>query len=67
LNGYQSTIADPAFVPTEEVQVAPQIPNRVSKQQFFNAWIIAKAINEITERDNRIALATVVPVIDTEV
>lgn len=67
LNGYQATIPDPNFVPTEEVQTPPQIPNPQSKQQFFNAWLKKKAINEITEKANRGALATVVPVIDEEI
>jgi hypothetical protein len=67
MNGYQATISDPNFVPTEEVQIAPQIPNPQSKIQFFNSWLKKKAINEITERDNRLALASVVPVVDTEV
>ena len=60
LNGWTATIPDP---------VDPQltIPNPVSKIQFFNAWLKKKAINEITERDNRLALANVVVVTDTEV
>jgi len=65
LNGWTAEIANPAFV--EGGAEPATIPNPVGKIQFFNAWLKKKAINEITERDNRIALSTVVPVIDTEV
>jgi hypothetical protein len=58
LNGYQSTILDENGQP---------ISNPQSNIQFFNAWLKKQAINAITERDNRAAIAAVVPVIDTEV
>lgn len=60
LNGWTATIVDPA-------DPLLTIPNPVGKIQFFNAWLKKKAINETTERDNRVALATVVPVTDEEV
>lgn len=59
MNGYQANIIDP------QTQVSS--PNPQSKIQFFNAWLKKQAINAITEKQNRDALATVVPVIDTEV
>ena len=65
VNGWTENIPNPAFV--EGGQEPATIPNPQSKIQFFNAWVKKKAINEITERDNRVALATVIPVIDTEV
>lgn len=67
MNGYTDTIPDPNFVPTLGEPTAPMIPNPQSKQQFFNAWLKKKAINEIIGKANRDALATVVPVIDMEV
>jgi hypothetical protein len=65
LNGWTAEVPNPAFV--EGGQEPATIPNPVGKIQFFNAWLKKKAINEITERDNRIALANVVVVTDTEV
>ena len=62
MNGWTATIPDPA----DPTGVAT-IPNPQSKQQFFNAWLKKQAINAITEKQNRDALATVVPVTDTEV
>lgn len=60
LNGWTENVVDPAD---------PQatIPNPQSKVRFFNQWLKNKAINEITEYHNRQALASVVPVTDTEV
>lgn len=65
VNGWTADVPNPAFV--EGGQEPLTIPNPQGKIQFFNAWLKKKAINEITERDNRVALATAVPVIDEEV
>lgn len=62
MNGYQATIPDPA-----DQTGAATLPNPQSKQQFFNAWVKKQAINAITEKANRDALATVIPVTDTAV
>jgi hypothetical protein len=59
-NGWTATIPDPA-------DPLLTIPNPQSKQQFFNAWLKKQAINAITEKQNRDALAAIVPVTDTEV
>lgn len=60
LNGYTGTITDPQNPPAT-------IPNPQSKQQFFNQWVKNQAINQITEKANRDAIAAVVPVTDTAV
>ena len=60
LNGWTATIVDPQ-------NPEATIPNPVGKVQFFNAWLKKKAINEITEKNNRDVLATVVPMVDAEV
>lgn len=60
MNGWTATIHDPA-------DPLLTIPNPQTKIQFFNAWLKKQAINAITEKQNRDALATVVPVIDAEV
>ena len=62
LNGWTATIPDPAD-PTGVATIA----NPVSKQQFFNAWVKKQAINQITERDNRVALSSVIQLTDTAV
>lgn len=60
MNGWTATIPDPA-------DPLLTIPNPVGKIPFFNAWLKKQAINAITEKANRDALATVVPVVDSEV
>ena len=60
LNGWTENVVDPQ-------DPLLTIPNPVSKIQFFNAWLKKKAINEITERDNRLALANVVVLTDEKV
>lgn len=59
LNGYQATIPDPQ---NPEIMIT----NPQSKIQFFNAWVKKQAINQITEKANRDALAAVVPMVDNE-
>ena len=61
---WTATIPDPAFVPTEANQTAPQIPNPISKEQNFKKWIKAKAANMRIEQANRRALATVATEVD---
>jgi hypothetical protein len=65
VNGWTVDVPNPAFV--DGGQEPATIPNPVGKVPFFNAWLKKKAINEITERDNRVALASVVPTVDEEV
>ncbi len=64
MNGWTAEVPNPAYV--EGGQEPATIPNPKGKIPFFNAWLKKKAINEITERDNRVALATVVPLADTD-
>lgn len=61
---WTATVPDPAFVPTEANQTAPQIPNPISKEQNFKKWIKAKAANMRIEQANRRALAGVITEVD---
>jgi hypothetical protein len=65
MNGWTAEVPNPAYI--EGGEEPETIPNPVAKVPFFNAWLKKKAINEITEYNNRLALAAVVPEVDTEV
>lgn len=64
MNGWTAEVPNPAYV--EGGQEPATIPNPKGKIPFFNAWLKKQAINATTEYANRMALASVVPLIDTE-